>query len=96
MHMRAALACISEVAMLSAPGADFWEGTKRRGATGDAVFGNKYFPAYAHTPPDSTLDEGGVENCFSETASTAAPRCSTLSLEARACRIRAVSALVRR
>ena len=51
MHMRAALACISEGAMLSAPGADFWEGPKRRGATGDAVFGNKYFPAYAHTPP---------------------------------------------
>ena len=49
--MRAALACISEGAMLSAPGADFWEGPKRRGATGDAVFGNKYFPAYAHTPP---------------------------------------------
>ena len=64
MHMRAALACISEVAMLSAPGADFWEGPKRRGATGDAVFGNKYFPAYAHTPPDSTLDEGGVEKLF--------------------------------
>ena len=82
--------------MLSAPGADFWEGPKRRGATGDAIFGNKFFPSYVHMPPNSTLDERGVENCFSETASTAVPRCCTLSLEAQACRIRAVSALVRR
>ena len=82
--------------MHSAPVSDSWDGPKRRGATGDAILGSKFFPTYSQTPSFSNIGGGGSENFFSETASTAAPRCSTLSLEARACRIRAVSALVRR
>ena len=70
--------------------------SKTADAIGDAIFGNKFFPLYPHMPPFSTLDEGGVRKLFSETASTAAPRWSTLPLEAQACRIQAVSALVRR
>ena len=36
--------------MLSAPVSDSWEGPKRQGATGDAIFGNKFFPLYPHAP----------------------------------------------
>ena len=58
-------------------------------------FRKQVFPlAHAH-PPFRPCKEGS-ENFFSETASTAAPRWSTLPLEAQACRIQAVSALVRR
>jgi hypothetical protein len=82
--------------MLSAPGSDFWEGPKRPGAIGDAIFGNNFFPSYPHTPPLSTSDEGGIRFFFSETASTAAARWSTLPLEVQACRIQAVLALALR
>ena len=50
--------------MLSAPGADFWEGPKRRGAPGDAIFGNKYFPAHAHTPPIRPWTKEGSKTVF--------------------------------
>ena len=51
--------------MLSAPVSDSWEGPKRQGATGDAIFGNNFFPSYPLTPPFSTLHEGGVRKLFS-------------------------------
>ena len=70
--------------------------SKTAGCNWRRDFRKQVFPRARAHAPDSTLDEGGVENCFSETASTAVPRCCTLSLEAQACRIRAVSALVRR
>ena len=50
--------------MLSAPGADFWEGPKRRGAPGDAIFGNKYFAAHAHTPPIRPWTKEGSKTVF--------------------------------
>jgi hypothetical protein len=56
--------------MLSAPVSDSWEGLERRGAIGDAIFGKKFFPAYAHPPPFRHFGRGDVENFFSETAST--------------------------
>ena len=82
--------------MLSAPGSDLWAGPKRPGAIGEAIFGNKFFPSHTLTPPLFDLARRGPKTFFSETASTAAPRWSTLPLEAQACRIPAVSALARR
>ena len=70
MYMHAAVASISEEAMPSAPVSDSWEGPKRRDATGDAIFGNRFFDSHVRTPPFSTLEEGGSENFFSETAAT--------------------------
>ena len=64
--------------MLSAPGADFWEGPKRRGATGDAIFGNKYFPAHAHTPPIRPWTKEGSKTVFRKPPRQlrrAAPQC---------------------
>ena len=56
--------------MHSAPVSDSWEGPKRRGATGDAILGSKFFPTYSQTPSFSTIAGGGSENFFSETAAT--------------------------
>jgi hypothetical protein len=71
MYMHAAVASISEEAMPSAPVSDSWEGPKRRDATCDAIFGNRFFDSNARPyPPFSTLEEGGSENFFSETAAT--------------------------
>ena len=61
MYMHAAVASISEEAMPSAPVSDSWEGPKRRDATGDAIFGNRFFDSHVRTPPFSTLEEGGSE-----------------------------------
>jgi len=55
MYMHAAVESIWEVAMLSAPVSDSWEGPKRRGATGDAILGRKFFPTYSQTPSFSTF-----------------------------------------
>ena len=63
--MHAAVASISEEAMPSAPVSDSWEGPKRRDATGDAIFGNKFFDSNSRPyPPFSTLEEGGSEFFF--------------------------------
>jgi hypothetical protein len=67
--LHAAVASFWEVAMLSAPVLDSWEGPKRQGAIGDAILGKKFFPAYAHTPPFRPFGRRGSENFFSETAS---------------------------
>jgi hypothetical protein len=69
MYMHAAVASIWEVAMHSAPVSDSWDGPKRRGATGYAILGSKFFPTYSQTPSFSTIGGGGSENFFSETAS---------------------------
>ena len=62
MYMHVAVASISEEAMPSAPVSDSWEGPKRRDATGDAIFGSKFFDSNAPpVPPFSTLEEGGSE-----------------------------------
>ena len=54
----------------------------------------RFSPHTRSRPPFRPWTKEGSE-FFSETASTAAPRWSILPLEARACRIQAVSALVR-
>ena len=69
MYVHAAVASIWEVAMLSAPVSDSWEGLERRGAIGDAIFGKKFFPRTLIPSPFSLLEKG-AENFFSETAST--------------------------
>ena len=56
--------------MLSAPVFDSWEGPNRQCAIGDAIFGKKFFAAYAHNPPLFRFGEGGPKTFFSETAST--------------------------
>ena len=96
MYMHAAVPSFWEVAMLSVPVFDSWEGPKRQSAIGDAILGKKFFPAYAHTLPVRPLGEGGSENFFFGNRLDTAPRWSTVSLEAQACRIEAVSARVRR
>ena len=50
-HVHAAIASIWEVAMPSAPVSDYWEGPKRRGATGDAIFGNNIFDLNVRSTP---------------------------------------------
>jgi hypothetical protein len=80
--------------MLSAPVSDSWEGLERRGAIGDAIFGKKFFPAYAHPPPLSTLRERGRRKLFFGNRLDTSPRWSAVSLEAQACGIEAVSARV--
>ena len=55
MYMHAAVASIWEVAMLSAPLSDSWEGQNRPVATGDAILGSKFFPTYSQTPSISTF-----------------------------------------
>jgi hypothetical protein len=57
--LHAAVASFWEVAMLSAPVFDSWEGPKRQGAIGDAILGKKIFPAYAHTPHFRPFGRGG-------------------------------------
>ena len=96
MHVRAAVASIWEVAMQSAPVSDSLEGPKQRDATGDAIFGDRFFPSICPAPPFSTLDAGGSENFFFGNRLDTAPHRSTLSLEAQACQIRAVLARLRR
>ena len=85
MYMHAAVASISEEAMPSAPVSDSWEGPKRRDATGDAIFGNKFFDSNAPPyPPFSTLEEkGGPKKKFGNRRDTV-PRWSEWSLEAQA------------
>ena len=87
MYMHAAVASISEEAMPSAPVSDSWEGPKRRDATGDAIFGNRFFDSNArpYRTPFSTLEEGGSENFFFGNRRDTAPRWSGWSLEAQAC-----------
>ena len=55
--------------MLSAPVADSWEGLKRRGAVGDAIFGKKFFPRTLIPSPFRPFGEEGPKK-KSETAST--------------------------
>jgi len=85
MYMHAAVVSISEEAMPSAPVSDSWEGPKRRDATGDAIFGNRFFDSHVRTPPFSTLEEGGSENFFFGNRRDTVPRWSEWSLEAQAC-----------
>ena len=60
MYMHAAVASISEEAMPSAPVSDSWEGPKRRDATGDAIFGSKFFDSNAPPyPPFRPWRKGG-------------------------------------
>ena len=84
-NVHAAAASISKVGMLSAPVSDSWEGPERRGATGEAIFGNSFFRTHVRTPPFSTLEEGGSENFFFGNRRDTAPRWSAWSLEAQAC-----------
>ena len=69
-HMHAAVASISEVAMLSAPVSDSWEGPKRRGAPREAIFGNRVFDSNHVSTPFRPSEDGGSENFFSEIAAT--------------------------
>ena len=62
--MHAAVASIWEVAMLSAPVSDSWEGPKRRGTTGEEIFGNRVFDSTAHSPPFRPSEDGGSGNFF--------------------------------
>ena len=55
-------------------------------------FRKEVFPAYAHTLPFFDLLEKGVQNLFFGNRLDSAPRWSTVSLEAKACGIQAVSA----
>jgi hypothetical protein len=64
MYMHAAVPSFWEVAMLSAPVFDSWEGPKRQSAIGDAILGKKFFPAYAHTLPVRPSGEGGPKTFF--------------------------------
>ena len=81
--------------MLSAPVFDSREGPKRQGAIADAIFEKKFSPRTLHTPPFRPFGEG-VRKLFFGNRLDTAPRWSTLSLKAHACRIEAVSARVRR
>ena len=82
--------------MHSAPVSDSWEGPKRRGATGYAILGSKFFPTYSQTPSFSTIRGGGVRKLFFGNRLGTAQRCSAPSLKVQACGIRAVPARVRR
>jgi hypothetical protein len=90
--LHSAVASFWEVAMLSAPVLDSWEGPKRQGAIGDAILGKKFFPAYAHTPPFSTFREKGVRKLFLGNRLRTAPPCFASSLEEQAHGIEAVPA----
>ena len=64
-HMHAAVASISKVGMLSAPISDSWAGPGRRGATGDAIFGNRFFDSNARPYPlFDLLRMGGPKTFF--------------------------------
>ena len=67
MYVRAAVASLWEVAMLSAPVFDSCEGPKRQGAIADAIFEKKFSPRTHHTPPPPPFDllEEGVRKLFS-------------------------------
>jgi len=64
MYMHAAVASISEEAMPSAPVSDSWEGPKRRDATGDAIFGNRFFDSHVRTPHFRPWRKGGPKSFF--------------------------------
>jgi hypothetical protein len=81
--------------MLSAPVFDSWEGPNRQCAIGDAIFGKKFFPRTLIPSPFSLLEKGARKLFFGNRLDTA-PRWSTVSLEAKACGIQAVSARIRR
>jgi len=85
MYMHAAVASISEEAMPSAPVSDSWEGPKRRDATGDAIFGNRFFDSNARRTPLFDLGIRGVRKLFFGNRRDTAPRWSAWSLEAQAC-----------
>ena len=77
MYVRAAVASLWEVAMLSAPVFDSCEGPKRQGAIADAIFEKKFSPRTLHTP-FRPFGGGGPKTFFPETASTlrrAGPHC---------------------
>ena len=63
-NVHAAAASISKVGMLSAPVSDSWEGPERRGATGEAIFGNSFFRTHVRTPPLFDLGGRGVRQLF--------------------------------
>ena len=100
MYVHAAVASLWEVAMLSAPVFDSCEGPKRQGAIADAIFEKKFSPRTLHTPrgapPFRPFGGGGPKTFFSGNRLDTAPRWSTLSLKAHACRIEVVSARLRR
>jgi hypothetical protein len=50
--------------MPSAPVSDSWEGPKRRDATGDAIFGNRFFDSNARPTPLFDLGGRGVRKLF--------------------------------
>ena len=85
MYMHAAVVSISEEAMPSAPVSDSWEGPKRRDATGDAIFGNRFFDSHVRTPPIFDLGGRGVRKLFFGNRRDTVPRWSEWSLEAQAC-----------
>ena len=63
-NVHAAAASISKVGMLSAPISDSWAGPERRGATGDAIFGNRFFDSNARPYPLFDLGGRGVRKLF--------------------------------
>ena len=89
MYVRAAVASLWEVAMLSAPVFDSCEGPKRQGAIADAIFEKKFSPRTLHTPrgapPFRPFGGGGPKTFFSGNRLDTAPRWSKLSLKAHAC-----------
>ena len=83
--------------MLSAPVFDSWEGPNRQCAIGDAIFRKKFFPrTLIRTLPFFDLLEKRVRKLFFGNRLDTAPRWSTVSLEAKACGVQAVSVRIRR
>ena len=62
--VHAAAASISKVGMLSAPVSDSSEGPERRGATGEAIFGNSFFSNARPYPPLFDLGARGGPKTF--------------------------------
>jgi len=50
--------------MQSAPVSDSLEGPKRRNATGDAIFGDRFFPSICPAPPFRPWTQAGPKTFF--------------------------------
>ena len=72
--LHSAVASFWEVAMLSAPVLDSWEGPKRQGAIGDAILGKKFSP-HMRIPPLFDLSGEGGPKTFSRKPP---PHCAAL------------------
>ena len=71
--------------MLSAPVSDSWEGPNRRGATDDAIFGNRVFDSNVRSKPIFDLRRMGVGKLFFGNRRDTAPHWSAWSREGQVC-----------